>query len=442
MNRKIKINDKHFLDIIKGGGISFLFYSLNLITVYFIAVFISKYYGADAYGRYSIIKSLILVLIILSTLGLNTLTIKLSANKNHYNKGVFKSDYLKRSYIIILISSLFVSSVIFFLKNEIALIIFKDIELEKYLVVFPFLLIAAIFLNYNSNLFKGQGRVLLFAIISSFLNNFLLLCSIIVVYHFYSKDELFLIITFFISVLISFLVSLYYVFPLKYTKTISKISTKNLLSFGLPMMISSSMIYIVFSIDILMLGIFETSENVGIYRIVTQVASINTIFVIALGTVIGPKISKFYSENREDELKKIIVKSSKMVFYITLPILLGILMFSNKILMFFGTEYLKGYSSLILLSLCQFLFAISGFVDFIFNMTGRQKIFGKITTISALVNLVLNLILIPKYGIFGAAMSTGFSILLTNLIAIIYIKKHLKFLSIYLPFYTRRVKSS
>lgn len=430
------------MDIIKGGGITFLFYALNLIVVYLIAIFIAKYYGAEAYGRYSIVKSLILALIIIGTLGLNTLAIKLSANVNYYKNRIFKSDFLSKSYLVILISSVIISTIVFFYKNEIAIYIFKDAKLVKYLSIFPFLLVAAIYLNYNSNLFKGQGRVLLFAVVSSFLNNFLLLSSLIIVFHFYSKHELFLIVAFLGSVLVSFLISLYYVFPIKYKKTINKIKIKTLLSFSMPMMISSSMIYIIFSIDILMLGFFDTSENVGIYRIVSQIASLITIFVIVFGTVIGPKISKLYSENKEEDLKLLIKNSSKLIFYITLPIFIIVLTFSNKILFFFGASYLKGYNALILLTICQFFFAITGFVDLILNMTGHQKYFGKITTITAILNLGLNFYLIPKYGMLGAAIATGSSIVITNILAIIYIKKHLNVLSIYLPFYDERVKSS
>ncbi len=442
MSLKRSINDKHVLDILKGGGIAFFFYALNLILVYFIAVFISKYYGAEAYGRFSIIKSLILILIIIGSLGLNTLAIKLSSDSNHFKNSFFSSNYLKKSYLIISISSLLISVLIFSFKREIATFIFNDVGLEEYLTVFPFLLLAAIFLNYNSNLFKGQGRVLLFAIVSSFLSNFLLLGVIVLVYNWYSQDEFYLILAFFISVLVSFVVSLFYVFPLNYAKNVEKLKVKKLLSYSLPMMISSSMIYIIFSVDILMLGIFETSENVGIYRIVTQIASLNTIFVIAFGTVIGPKISKLFSENKKEELRQTIANASKLIFFVTLPILVLILIFSNEILSFFGANYLNGLNSLLLLSISQFLFALTGFVDLIMNMTNNQKAFGKITIACAILNLLLNLALIPKYGIFGAAMATSFSMVFTNLLAVIYIKKNLKVLSLYIPFYGYKTKKN
>ncbi len=426
-------NNQHLSDVVKGGGINLIFYGLNIVIVYVIAIVISKFYGAEAYGRFSIIKSLILVLIIFGTLGLNTLAIRLSSDKNHYNKNIYSSDFLKKSYIIVSFSSFMIAAIFFFFKTEIATYIFNDAKLEDYLAVFPALLFFATLLNYNSNLFKGQGKVLLFSIVSSFLGNFILLLLILTIYYFFSNNEVYLMVAFLAGIVIAFSISIYHLLPVQYASKYDSISIKKLLSIGLPMMMSASMIYLIFSVDVLMLGIFETSESVGIYRIITQLASLNTIFVIVLGTVIGPKVSFLYSQNKLGELKKIIRNVSKLIFYVTLPILIAILIFSKEILLFFGNNHLVGLNALIILSLCQFFFAMTGFVDLILNMTGHQKVYGTITLIMALINVLLNLILIPHFGILGAAIATGFSIVVTNAITAIYIKKKLKVLPVFLP---------
>lgn len=429
-----KINDQSFLDVIKGGGINFIFYGLNLLIVYFLALFISKVYSAEVYGRYSIIKSLILVLIILATFGLNTLSIKLSSNSNFYEKGVFKADYLKKSYLLLFFASILISAIVFFGKSFIALRVFNDKELIKYFEFFPLFFIASVFLNYNSNTFKGQGKILAFSITSSFLTNFLFFVSLLFLYQFFTSSELTLIKVLSFSFIITLIVSSKYMFPIKQTESLNKIPLRELLKDSLPMMLSSSMIFIIFSIDILMLGMFETSQNVGVYKVVSQIASINTILIIVFGTVVGPKISNFYSENKIKELKQLLQKTLKLVFILTFPIFLILIIFSDTILLFFGESYSIGKQSLIILCICQFLYALSGFVDLTLNMTGNQKIFGKITLFTALLNLLLNFVLIPRLGINGAAIATGLSILTTNFASAIYIKKKLNIISVYIPF--------
>lgn len=435
MNKLIqKIKDEHSKDIIKGGGINFLFYALNVVVVYLISIFISKIYGPEVYGRFSIVKSLILVLIIFSTLGLNTLATKLAANENYFKEGVFRNDFFIKSYYVISITTILIAVLIFFSNEFLASIIFKDNLLKDYFLFFPIALIAAVLLNYNSNLFKGQGRITLFSIISSFSSNFVLILAIYILYSFFGKTEIYIIASLIISyVLVSF-VSFFYIFPVKWDSKVNSVKTKTLLSNSYPMMISASMIYLIFSVDILMLGILETSENVGIYRIVSQISSIISIFIIVLGAVVGPKISKLYANGEIKVLKKLIQNSSKIIFYISLPILVIILIFAEQILGFFGSRYEEGYLALIILAICQFIFVTTGFVDIILNMTGHQKAFGKITLLTAILNITLNSILISHYGINGAAIATGFSIVLNNVIGVIYIKKKLNMNSLYLPF--------
>jgi len=433
MNLFSKIKDSHLKDLIKGGSTNFIFYALNVVVVYFLSIFISKIYGAEVYGRFAIIKSLVIILIIFSTLGLNTLAIKYASNGAHYSKGFYKSNFLKKSYFIIFFSTLFIAGLFFFNNHFISLTIFNDGLLEDYFMFFPILLFSAVSLNYNSNLFKGQGRITLFSILSSFLSNIILLLLIYFIHTFISESEIYIVLCLAFSFLLVSVISFFYVLPIKWDSQVHKIKTKNLIKSSLPMMISAAMIYLIFSVDTIMLGILDTTENVGIYRIVAQISSVISIFIIVLGAVVGPKISFFFSNDKMTELKRFIQNTSKLVFFISLPIFLLIIIFASPILNFFGENFQKGYSALLFLSVCQFLFVITGFVDLILNMTGHQKIFGKITIISAMLNVVLNAILIPKYGINGAAMATGFTIVLNNFIGLIYIKKKLEILTVYLP---------
>lgn len=434
MKKYFKKLDSEFKDLFKGFSLNLIFYVLNLVIVYFLAILITKYYGPATYGRYSIIKSLILILIIFNTLGLNTNAIKLSAHKDYFFNGIYKTDFFKKSYLLLICTSVIFTFLLLFFKSEIVFFVFKDPELMVYLNFFPLILLFSVFLNFNSNVLKGQGKILSFSVISSFLNNFTFILLLFLFFNFYSKNESFLVLSLLISFIIAFISSLFKIFPLRFSKPIKKEKYSKLLKDSLPMMLSSSMIFIIFSIDTLMIGFFESSNNVGVYRIVTQISGINAIFLIIFGAIVGPKISNYFSQNKDFKIKKLIVRSSKIIFFITIPFLFLILLFSNEILNFFGEDYLIGKNAIIILSVSQFIYSITGFVDLILNMTGKQNVFGKITILGAVINITLNLILIPKFSITGAAIATGFSILLTNLFAIIYIYRKYNYLPFYIPF--------
>ena len=99
----------------------------------------------------------------------------------------------------------------------------------------------------------------------------------------------------------------------------------------------------------------------------------------------------------------------------------------------FGVEFISGSNVLIIISIAQFVNAISGSVGYIMQMTDNQVIFRNVILIASLINILLNYLLIPMYGINGAAVATLISMIFWNLTLIIYIKKKLGFLTVYFP---------
>ncbi|MCK5536143.1 MAG: polysaccharide biosynthesis C-terminal domain-containing protein, partial [Bacteroidales bacterium] len=127
-------------------------------------------------------------------------------------------------------------------------------------------------------------------------------------------------------------------------------------------------------------------------------------------------------------------QSTKLIFWISSPLLIIFLLFPSLILGFFGEEFIIGSMALIVLVCGQFINSIVGPVGQIMNMTGYQKVLQYTAIISATMNIMLNYILIPEYGITGAAVATAFSGILWNIMCVIYIYKKLNIKSIYLPF--------
>ena len=186
---------------------------------------------------------MIVIFTVITTLGLNTLAIKLGSDVKHFFNRKFKSDFVYKSYTLILIWSSLICAIFSFFKDEIAVLFFEDSQLLVYFSFFPILLIASTFLNYNSNLFKGLGKILPFAILSAFLGNIILLTYVII--DFKSAEEANLILFLTLGTCLSLLISILLLFPIKLEKRIRKLQLRSLLSSSTPMMFSSSMILII-----------------------------------------------------------------------------------------------------------------------------------------------------------------------------------------------------
>ena len=106
-----------------------------------------------------------------------------------------------------------------------------------------------------------------------------------------------------------------------------------------------------------------------------------------------------------------------------MPIIIIIFVFPEFILSFFGKDFLIAKSALLILAFSQGINAMSGSVGIILNMTGKEKVFRNILSIALVINISLNLILIPIYKIEGAAIASASSLIFWNLYSVWYVYK-------------------
>jgi O-antigen/teichoic acid export membrane protein len=187
-------------------------------------------------------------------------------------------------------------------------------------------------------------------------------------------------------------------------------------------------------VDILMLGAYSNAENVGIYSVVIRFGLIVSFILTSINMVLAPKFAELFYSNKHDSLIKVAQKSSKLIFYTTVPIVVLFILFGKNILNFFGADFVPGYEALVLISLGQFINSICGSVGYFMNMTGHQSSFNKIIIVSTLINVILNWLLIPRWGVTGAAFSSLISTVFWNFGAALFIKFKFKSFIGYIPF--------
>jgi len=95
------------------------------------------------------------------------------------------------------------------------------------------------------------------------------------------------------------------------------------------------------------------------------------------------------------------------------------------LLSLFGADFVAGYPALIILTAGMIVNAAAGPVGLLLNMTGHQRLCAKIFGTSALINVVLNALLIPQLGIVGAALATAATMILWNLWLLIMVARKL-----------------
>jgi len=161
------------------------------------------------------------------------------------------------------------------------------------------------------------------------------------------------------------------------------------------------------NLDKTMLGLLSGNESVGLYAVSYKIISVILSIITALGMVLLPRLSYYIGNKEEDKAKGILSKAFKNVLFFSIPAGFGVFALANNIILIMsGGQYVLATKTLQLLSpiiVINGLANISGIALYSF---GKEKITLVSTTIGAIVNVILNLILIPIISFNGAAIAT------------------------------------
>lgn len=174
------------------------------------------------------------------------------------------------------------------------------------------------------------------------------------------------------------------------------------LQFGLISVFSTIYVWV----DSLMLSFMQGPEAVGLYNVSYRIVLILLFVPIVINTAIFPVMARLY-ESSKNSLRKIVSKYFKFMILIGIPLGTGTTILSNKIiLLIFGSQYSPSIPALqILVWATVFTFISAAFVQ-LFQSINKQMIVTKITFIGLVLNIILNLILIPKISFIGASIDT------------------------------------
>ncbi len=194
---------------------------------------------------------------------------------------------------------------------------------------------------------------------------------------------------------------------------------KKLLYFSVPLISGSFLWVAIIWTDILMLGMFRPSEEVGAYRAASQTALLVSIVVTSLDTIFAPKIANLYSNNEIKDLNDMFQIATRWGYSLTLPLFLVLGISAGDVLHIFGKNFTMGATALIILAGGQLVNGATGSAGAILIMSGHQMVKMAGDIILALTNVILNFILIPKLGMMGAAIATTIGVSATNVLYLI-----------------------
>jgi len=432
-----KFEDKHLSELVKGSSTAFSFRVIGIVFSYIFTLLITRGYGAKAMGIFALSLIVLQVSSVIGRLGMDTALLRFVSEYSSQCKWCLIKEISKKAFRIVIIISFFVSLIAFFSSSYIAQYIFHKSYLSKYFKIISIGIVPIVLYFINSERLRGLKKIREYSFLRYM--GLLFFASILLFISFFFVRKIYVpIVVYVISIFIMLAFSVFfwiknfakYKNVANYKNKIKTISYKNIFSVSIPMLLTSSLTLIIEWTDIFMLGILRSASEVGIYRVAFRVAEITSIALLSVNSIVAPKFAESWAKKDMKGFEKIARQSTKLIFWTSLPILLVFWLFPSIILGIFGNEFKKGVLVLIILTFAQFINAVVGSVGYILQMTGKEKVLQYVVFIAVLVNMGLNIILIPKYGINGAAFASMFSLAIVNIIPFFLVKKYYGFYTI------------
>ncbi len=178
--------------------------------------------------------------------------------------------------------------------------------------------------------------------------------------------------------------------------------------------------------DIVMLGFFAPVAEIGSYRVAVQGMMLVVFGLQIVDVVVAPHFARMYAQQDYNHLQKLVNIGAKVSLLTALPVVLVIIFWGDVIIpFFFGTPYSNAYFPLMILAIGQLVNSAFGPVGYLLNMTGHEKDTLQAMMLAAIANILLNLILIPLFGMNGAAAATAITLCLLNIAMWLSAKKKL-----------------
>lgn len=431
------LKDKDFAELFKKGGVSFLMRIGGQILGFAITFIIAHYFGARGLGDYVLSIIVLRVFVLLAKFGVDTASVRFIASYMAKKEWGLLRNFRKKVVGLLFVSSIFFSFIMYIYAVPIASLVgAKEVYIRlNSFFVFP---LALFMLNYQS--LRGLKNITAYSFFY-WMGRLVFSVAIMLIAIQFSRDKDIPIFAFLLGLLLVALIS-----QIVFKKIINKhhshflnqqintVKLKSVLIVSLPLMLAQSGQFIMAWTDKLMLGGISSAQEVGVYDVAFKLSMIVNIALTSITSITAPKFAELFAIKDFERLEKVVNQSTKLIFWSSIPILIGLFLSSFFILGFFGDEFEQGRMAFYLLSLATMISAFSGPAGNLLQMTGKQVIFMNVLFVGAVINIALNFYLIPIYGIEGAALASMGSIIFWNLTMVYYVKKEFGFLTIYNPF--------
>lgn len=396
--------------------------ALTFIT----AIIIARITGSAGYGAFNFATSWIAILSLFGLFGLNKLIVREYSRYQTDDAYSLQKGLLRRADQIVIALSAMVILIVWAASDHI-----KDFFIEEdanllmnsLLVALPLVLIMSLIrvrqatLEAKRQAFLGNLPELL---ISPFVLILLVLGAWMIL------DEQFNIYWALGAKVGAGVVALICVSIIRFRRTSEQVSkaaaeyeTPKWLKSAMPLLLISGLYVVNSNTDVIMVGFLGGADATGYYAAASKGALLMTFILQAVNKTLSPNFASLYKEGNITQLQSVVTHSVRVVSLVSALLMVGLISLGHFYLNIFGADFVVAHYALGILCFAKFVSAVTGPVGHLLIMTSHENVAAWNVALAVIINIVLNYLLIPVWGIEGAAVSSLISFVVVNLLQVI-----------------------
>ena len=419
------IKNIHVREVIKGAYSSFFIKVVSAGVTLLFYMYLGRTLGAESSGKFFLFLTILTIASVVVRFGLENTLLKLVSQCAPEKKwGIIFSAYSKAIKYVVVIS-IAVSSIIYLAAGDIAIWLFSSSNMSSYIEIVALTITPLAISVIHAQALQGLKRIVDSTLILNLLIPLVALVGSMMVANTYGLQGVVSVYSFSIYIVCIISLVLWWKNVHNFENDKQTIKNSELLDSCIPLFWVSVIQMVINWFSYLVLGIFSTEAEVGIFGVGVRIVTLFGFFLMAINSISAPKIAAMHTNGNRGEIEKMCRSSSTLLLYVTLPLFLIVFLASDLVMSLFGEEFTGNNLALQILLFGQFINLLSGSVGVLLIMTGNEKLMRNNLIITMILCVISNLVLVPVYGLIGAAISFSFTMALQNVFLVIKAKKSL-----------------
>ena len=394
---------------------------------YFFKIYLARALGAEILGIYALGMTIVGFVGVFNSLGLPTAASRFVAAYSAKGESWKVAGFLRSSLIVLTVLNVMLGAVIVIGGPYVAAHFYHAPKLSRYLWAFAAIMLLGVVNAFLGQVMAGYRDVTRRTVVTHFIGtpaNIVLAVGLIVLGfglggYLIAQIVSAILVTCILGVLVRRMTSFHGAPTRRYFDR--EVVTFSTVAYGI-----AALQFVLGQADMIILGHYENVRLVGIYAVAMALVGFVSIVLDSVNQIFSPIISELHTKGNRLVLQQLYSTLTKWILIFTLPLAITLIVFARGVMSVFGLTFTLGASVVAIGAIGQVLNCAVGSVGYLLMMSGHQAELMRIEAVNAALLLVLNVVLVPRFGIAGAAIATACATMTTNLWALNSVRRILK----------------